>query len=109
MSTKEILTFGQLADTKADLFAIGFDGVIEQIVLHNINTTAENVEINLHDGTNEFMIFNRSIASNETFVWDLTNGGNEAGMYITFAYKMTGNTDTASKVTVFISGTQLGG
>ena len=109
MSTKKILTFGQLAAAKADLFSTGFDGVVKQIILHNTNVTAEVVEINLHDGTNEHLILKHSLDANETYVWDLANGGEEAGMYITMLYKMTGNTTTAEKVTIFISSTQLGG
>jgi hypothetical protein len=94
------IAFIQLANSKGDIFATGSNRLVHNIVLHNINTTAEVVEINFHDGTNEYMILNYSLAADETYILQFAN----EGFYIPSAGKLTGNTTTAVKVTCSISG-----
>ena len=94
------IAFIQLANSKGDIFATGSDRLIHNIVLHNTNTTTETVELLFHDGTNEYQIFDRDLVADETFILPF---GNE-GFYCPSAGKLTGNTTTAAKVSISISG-----
>jgi hypothetical protein len=101
---RKSLAFGQLPSTKGDLYspATGNKGLVHNIVLHNANTTAETVVLNYHDGTNEYEIFNQSLAVDETLIWDFRG----AGDVVEDGGKYTGNTTTASKVTYKVNGTE---
>jgi hypothetical protein len=99
------LAFGQLPSTKGDLYVptTGRKGFIHNITLHNTNTTAETVVLNYHDGASEHTILNQSIAAGDSLYLDMRGEGevvDEGGA------KITGNTDTASKVTYKFSGTE---
>ena len=100
---KTQITFSQLAATKADLYAVGLEREVKKIILHNTNSSAEQVVLLMHNGTNEYQIFDRSIAVDETYEWDL---GKE-GLYSPSASKITGSTTTGSKVTIIIDGDVL--
>jgi len=101
---RKALAFGQLPSSKGDLYApaSGNKGLVHNIFLHNTNTTAETVVLNYHDGTSEHEIFNQSLSAGETVIWDFKG----AGDIVEDGGKYTGNTDTASKVTFKIDGTE---
>ena len=95
------LYFGQLASSKADIYSpSSVDGMVHLITLHNTNTSAETVELLYHDGANEYTFFKSDLSANETVFLTF---GNE-GFYVEDAGKITGNTTTASKVTIKIDG-----
>ena len=101
---RKALAFGQLPSSKGDLYApaSGNKGLVHNIFLHNTNTTAETVVLNYHDGTSEHEIFNQSLSAGETVIWDFKG----AGDIVEDGGKYTGNTDTASKVTYKVDGTE---
>ena len=68
------LYFGQLADAKADIYSpTSLDAMVHLIMLHNTNTTAEDVELLYHDGTSEYLFLNYEMAANETFLLQFRN------------------------------------
>ncbi len=100
------LAFLQMPATVGDLYVPG-SGVkanIHNIVIHNTNTTTENYEILYYNGTDTFRIYNRDILANDTHQIVFQN----EGFIIKDATgaKLTGNTDTAAKVTIYIAGTE---
>ncbi len=104
-TTPKKLAFVQLAAAKADITAV--PGAtkkhqVHNILLHNANTTAEVVELLHSDGTNEYHLFNRSLAVNETVF--LEYGGE--GLVIEAAGKLTGNAETGDKVTCWVNGSE---
>jgi hypothetical protein len=102
---RKTLAFLQLPATKGDLYApSGVKGLVQSIILHNTNTSDETVVINYHDGTSEFEVFNQVIAAGATLVWDFRG----AGDVVEDGAKYTGNTDTATKVTLKVVGTEEG-
>lgn len=102
--TRKKLAFLQLAATKGDIYdpAASTIGLAHQIVLHNTNTTAETVELFIHDGTNEYQILKKSIDADDTLIIDFNN----EGLVIDANSKITGNTTTAAKVTCYICGSE---
>jgi len=90
----------QLAATKGDIFAVGRDRKVDMIMIHNTNSSAEQVVILFHDGTNEYQILDREIAVDETYTMEFPKG-----LYIPQVGKLTGNADTAEKVTCLVVGT----
>jgi len=97
------LAFGQLANAKGDIYSpSSADGLVHLILLHNTNTSAEDVKLYYHDGSNEYLIFNINLDVNETVIFDFRG----EGFYVEDAGKITGNADTASKVTYKIDGTE---
>lgn len=101
---RKTLAFLQMPSTKGDLYAptSGSKGLVHHIVLHNSNTVAEAVVLNYHNGTNEYEIFSQSIAAGATLIWDFKG----AGDIVEDGGKYTGNTTTASKVTMKVMGTE---
>ena len=101
--TRKNMAFMYLASSKGDIYSpASADGLIHNILIHNTNTSIENVVLYYHDGTNEYIIFNLDIAANDTVLFDFRG----EGFYVEDAGKITGNTDTASKVTIKIDGTE---
>lgn len=104
--TRKNLAHIQLASTKGDIYDPPIDttGLIHNIILHNTNTTSEIVELNYHDGTNEYLLFKLTLIADETIQLDF----NGEGLVIasTAGAKLTGNTTTASKVTCKADGTE---
>ena len=101
--TRKKLAFIQLANSKGDIYDPGTAiGLVHNIILHNTNTTTETVVINMHDGTNEYALFNMAIIANDTVMIDAPN----EGWIIDASSKITGNTTTASKVTCLICGSE---
>jgi hypothetical protein len=98
------LAFLQLPATKGDLYAppSGSKGLVHTLIFHNTNTTAELVVLNYHNGTSEHEILNQSVAAGDTLTWNFKG----AGDIVEDGGKYTGNTTTASKVTLKISGTE---
>lgn len=98
------LAFLQLPATKGDLYAppSGSKGLVHTLIFHNTNTTAELVVLNYHNGTSEHEILNQSVAAGDTLTWDFKG----AGDIVEDGGKYTGNTTTASTVTLKISGTE---
>ena len=94
----------QLANSKGDIYdpAASTIGLVHQIVLHNTNTSAETVELLIHDGSNEYQILKMSLAADDTFHWDFPG----EGLVIDANSKITGKTTTASKVTCYICGSE---
>lgn len=102
--TQKKLAFIQLASSKGDIYDSGSTiGCVHNIILHNINTVSENVILYLHDGSNEFILFNLSIAANDTVILSFQN----EGLIVDASSKITGNTTTATKVTCLIMGTEV--
>lgn len=101
---RKVLAFGQLPATKGDLYApsSGRKGFLHNITLHNTNTTAEDVVLNYHDGTNEYEILSEAVPAGVSLYLDFPGEGEVVGS----GGKLTGNTDTASKVTYKFSGTE---
>jgi hypothetical protein len=96
--------FGQLPSSKGDLYvpASGRKAFVHNIVIHNTNTTAEDVVLNYHDGSTEKQWLSQTIAAGDTLTLDFPGEGDVVGV----GGKYTGNTDTASKVTFKFSGTE---
>lgn len=102
---RKTLAFIRLPATKGDLYApSGVKGLVQNIILHNTNTSDETVVLNYHDGTNEYEVFNQVVAAGATLVWDFRG----AGDVVEDGAKYTGNTDTAAKVTMKVVGTEEG-
>jgi len=95
-----MLAFGQLPNVKGDLYTPSgvTKGMIDSILVCNQNTTAEQVELLLHDGANEYHLYDVSVGADETAVFP--------GFVLENGDKITGNTTTASKVTYMISGSE---
>lgn len=104
--TTKKLAFVQLASSKGDIYdpPASTKGLVHNILIHNTNTTSETVVLYLHDGTNEYKIFNMSVAANETIQLAFQN----EGLVVDANSKITGSTTTASKVTCLISGSEEG-
>lgn len=103
--TPQTLAFIQLADAKGDITSTpGADKkhLVHTIVIHNINGSAEDVELLYNDGTNEYQLLKQSVGADETVVLDF--GGE--GVVIEADGKLTGMTTTASMVTCWVSGTE---
>lgn len=101
---RKVLAFGQLPSSKGDLYvpASGRKAFVHNIVIHNTNTTAEDVVLNYHDGSTEKQWLSQTIAAGDTLTLDFPGEGDVVGV----GGKYTGNTDTASKVTFKFSGTE---
>lgn len=101
---RQNLAFGQLPSSKGDLYipTTGRRGYVHNIILHNTNTTAEDVVLNYHDGTNEYEILSENIAADDTLFLDFRGEGE----VVDIGGKITGNTTTGSKVTYKFSGTE---
>lgn len=101
--TRKKLAFIQLADTKGDVYDSGASiGLVHNIILHNINTTTETVELFMHDGVNEYQLYDVAIAAGNTVMLNFPG----EGLVVDAASKLTGNTTTATKVTCSISGSE---
>jgi hypothetical protein len=101
---RKTLAFLQMPSSKGDLYAppSGSKGLVHTLIFHNTNTTAEDVVLNYHDGTSENEIFSQSIAAGGTITWTFKG----AGDVVEDGGKYTGNTTTASKVTLKVCGTE---
>ena len=104
-TTPKTLAFVQLANSKADITAA--PGAtkkhhVHNILLHNANSAAEIVELLHSDGTNEYHLFNRSMVVAETVFLEYPG----EGLVIEAAGKLTGNAETASKVTCWVNGSE---
>lgn len=101
---RQNLAFGQLPSSKGDLYipTTGRRGYVHNIILHNTNTTAEDVVLNYHDGTSEYEILSENIAADDTLFLDFRGEGE----VVDIGGKITGNTTTGSKVTYKFSGTE---
>lgn len=101
--TRKKLAFAQLPDTKGDLYApSGVIGLAHNIILHNTNTTTEAVEINYHDGSNEYKLWAFDVEADDTVVLDFRG----EGLVVPDGAKLTGNTTTAAKVTFLATGSE---
>ena len=98
--TADVLTQIQLANAKGDIYNPGVKAQVHTILLHNINSSAEDVEIFHHDGSLELRYWKVNLVANETLL--LTYPG--PGYPINASSKITGNADTASKVTCSVIG-----
>ena len=100
--TRANLAFLQLASSKGDIYApTSKNGLVHNITIHNTNTTTETIVIN-YNGASEFQIIKRDLVANETVIFDWAN----EGFVVMDGHKITGNTTTASKVTIKIDGTE---
>ena len=101
---RKVLGFGQLPSTKGDLYApaSGRKAFVHNIILHNTNTTAEQVKLYYDNGTNEYLFYDQSIAAGDSAFIDLPGEGD----VVEDGGKYTGVTDTASKVTYKFCGTE---
>lgn len=96
--TAKSLVFIQLADSKGDIYvpATGVKGLIHTILLGNDNTTAEEVRLLFHDGTNEYPIFPKvTVGIGDTAQLEFIG----EGLVVNDGSKITGYTTTAAKVT----------
>ncbi|MBT6053158.1 MAG: hypothetical protein HOJ31_10340 [Anaerolineae bacterium] len=102
--TPKTLASVQAPSTKGDLLAPAATHIyqVHSIEIHNTNTTTENVILYHHDGTNERIIFNADLVANET-VW-IQYPGPGKPLDGDDSAKITGVTDTASKVNVLFHG-----
>ena len=102
--TRKNVDFDYIPSTKGDLYTPTScsNGLIHNILIHNSNTASENIIIYYHDGTNEYPIFNIDLAANDTFVPEWIG----EGFVVMDGAKITGVTDTASKVVIKIDGTE---
>lgn len=101
---RKVLAFGQLPSSKGDLYvpASGRKGFVHNVTLHNANTTSEDVVLNYHDGSSEHQILSETIPAGDSLYLDFPGEGD----VVDDGGKLTGNTDTASKVTYKFSGTE---
>jgi hypothetical protein len=103
MFTRKKLAFIQLASSKGLIYAPSTAiGLVHNIVLFNNNTTTETVVINLNDGTHEYVILTKQMATLDTFVWDFHG----EGLIVDAASSLTGNTTTVAKVTCLVCGSE---
>jgi len=72
------------------------------ILIHNINTSTENVVLYIDDGTNERIAYNMDVAANDTIQIEFRGEG--LPLDGDSSQKITGVTDTASKVNVTFTG-----
>jgi len=102
--TRKKLAFIQLPSSKGDIYdpPASTKGLIQNILLHNANTVSETVVLYLHDGTNEYVIYQVTMAVNATLQLEFAG----AGLVVDASSKLTGYTTTASKVTCSVSGTE---
>ena len=98
----DVLAFIQLAATKGDIYDPAVDASVQNLILHNTNTTTETIELLYDDGTNEYQMWKMDLVANETVQIDFLGRGD----IIKAAGKITGNTTTASKVTCKIIGVE---
>jgi len=107
MATPTLLAHTQIPATKGDIYAptSGVVGVVHNIMVHNTNTTDEDVQIYITDGTTEYKFYYITLPANDTFVPDfrgeglVINGTNGA--------KITAVTTTAAKVNITLHGSVL--
>lgn len=103
MLTRKRLAFLQLPSAKGDLYApVGAIGLAHNFVIHNTNTATETVEINYHDGTDEFRLWYFEVEANDTVVLDFRG----EGLILPDGAKLTGNTTTDAMVTLLIAGSE---
>lgn len=101
--TRKKLAFIQLASSKGDIYDPGTAiGLVHNIVLFNNNTVTETVILYMHDGTNEYQLFQLELATKDTVVLDFKG----EGLVVNAASKLTGNTTTAAKVTCLVTGSE---
>jgi hypothetical protein len=102
--TRKKLAFIQLASSKGDIYdpPASTKGLVHNILLHNANTESETVVLYMHDGTNEYIIYQVTLAANATIQFEFA----AEGLVVDALSKLTGYTTTASKVTCLVSGTE---
>lgn len=101
--SRKVLAFGQFPNSKGDLYVpSGANGLLHNLLLHNIGGAAEVVELFYHDGANEYRLWRLTLASNETVVLDFRGEGD----VVVDGGKITGNSTTAATVTYKLSGTE---
>lgn len=101
--TRKKLAFIQLAASKGDIYDPGTAiGLVHNIVLFNANTSSETIVLNLHDGTNEYQLFEIVLTSKDTVILDFRG----EGLVVDAASKITGSTTTATKVTCLVTGSE---
>jgi len=103
--TPQTLAFVQLSNSKSDITSVpgaSKKHLAHTILLHNTNSSAEDVELFYDDGTNEYQILNQQVEADETVNVDF--GGE--GVVIEADGKLTGNTTTTDKVTCWVNGTE---
>ena len=102
--TRKKLAFIQLAATKSDIYdpPASTIGLVHNIVLYNSNSTSELVVLNLHDGTNEYCLFQFTVSPLDTVFIDFKG----EGLVVDALSKITGSTTVASKVTCLITGSE---
>ncbi len=98
------LAFIQLASSKGDIYdpAASTIGLVHNIVIFNNNTTSETVVLNMHDGTNEYQLFQPVVSPKDSVILDFSG----EGLIVDALSKITGNTTTAAKVTCLITGSE---
>lgn len=102
--SRKVLAFIQMPSSKGDIYdpSGSSNGLVHTIMIHNTNTSTETVVLNYTDGSNEYEIYKEDILANDTVVIPFAN----EGFVVMNAGKITGNTTTASKVTIYISGSE---
>lgn len=102
---EKVLAFIQLASSKGDIYDSGSSlGIVHHIILHNTNTSAEVATLYLHDGTNEYALAKAFLEDAPRETTELSFP--ESGMIVNSSSKITGNSNTAAKVTCLVIGVE---
>ena len=92
----------QLANTPTDIYdPDGVIGLVKTIILHNMNSSTEDVEIFFNGTADTQRMLYVSLEANETFEWSLGHV-----IVVQADEVLKGQSDTASKVNYFIFGAE---
>jgi hypothetical protein len=99
--TPKSLALAFIASTKTAIYTVpaSTTAVVHSLVIHNINTTAENVLLYHNDGTSS-LLYNLTVDADDTVHVELPG----EGMVMETTHILEGITDTASKVNIQVNG-----
>ena len=102
--TRKKLAFVRLASSKADIYdpPASTIGLVHNIILFNNYASSETIVINLHDGTNEYQLFQIILTSKDSVILDFKG----EGLVVDALSKITGSTTTGAQVTCLINGSE---
>tara|TARA_R110002020_G_scaffold265840_6_gene480662 strand:- start:165 stop:479 length:315 start_codon:yes stop_codon:yes gene_type:complete len=101
-TTHKKLSSGQLGSSTATIYdPSSVTGMVKTIVLHNTNTTDEDVEVYFDGTTAADKMLEVTLQANETFEWSVGHM-----VVVLDAETLKGTSTTASKVNYFIFGAE---
>lgn len=82
--------------------AVGTKGLIHNIILYNDNSSSETIVIKMHDGTNEYKLFQMVVIASDSVIVDFRG----EGLVVDENSSLNGYTSTASMVTCLVNGSE---